>query len=68
MPQGQGFKEFLNYVRRNPAFGARIVLLLLLFLFSTVATLFVEKDGAYPLAAMPKQPPGEYRWDRFGGP
>ncbi len=58
MPQGQGFKGFLNYVRRNPAFGAGIVLLLLLFLFSTVATLFVEKDGAYPLAAMPKQPPG----------
>lgn len=57
MQRGQGLKGFLNYIRRNPAFGGGLVLLLLLFLFSTVAGLFVPKDGAYPLAVMPKQPP-----------
>lgn len=57
MQRGQGLKGFLNYIRRNPAFGGGLVLLLLLLLFSTVAGLFVPKAGAYPLAVTPKQPP-----------
>ena len=57
MHRGQGFRGFLSYIRRNPAFGGGIVLLLALFLFSTVAGLFVPREGAYPLAVMPKQPP-----------
>lgn len=59
MQRGQGFKGFISYVRRNPTFGGGLLILVLLLLFSTVAGLFVPKDGAYPLAAMPKQPPSE---------
>lgn len=63
MQRGQGFRGFLNYIRRNPAFGGGLVLLLALLLFSTVAGLFVPKAGAYPLAVTPKQPPSaEYRF------
>lgn len=63
MQRGQGFKGFLNYIRRNPAFGAGMLLLLALLLFSTVAGFFVPKAGAYPLAVMPKQPPSaEFRF------
>ncbi len=57
MQRGQGFRGFLNYVRRNPAFGGGLLILLLLLLFSTVAGFFIPKAGAYPLATMPKQPP-----------
>ena len=57
MQKGQGFRDFLNYIRRNPAFGGGLLLLLLLLLFSTVAGFFVPKEGAYPLAVMPKQAP-----------
>ncbi len=59
MQRGQGFKGFLNYIRRNPAFGGGLVLLLILLLFSTVAGFFVPKEGAYPLAVKSKQPPSE---------
>ncbi len=63
MQRGQGFRGFLNYIRRNPAFGGGLVLLLILLLFSTVAGWFVPKEGAYPLAVTPKQPPSvEYRF------
>jgi len=63
MQKGQGLKGFLSYVRRNPTFGGGLVLLLALLLFSTVAGLFVPKDGAYPLAATPRQAPSaEYRF------
>jgi peptide/nickel transport system permease protein len=57
MQRGQGLKGFLNYIRRNPAFGGGLLILLILLLFSTVGTLFIPKEGAYPLFTMPKQPP-----------
>jgi peptide/nickel transport system permease protein len=57
MGRGQGFKGFLSYVRRNPAFGLGIVLFLALVLFSTAGELFVPKAGAYPLAAPTNRPP-----------
>lgn len=63
MQRGQGFKGFLKYIRRNPTFGAGLALLLVLLLFSTVAGFFVPREGAYPLAVMPKQPPSaEFRF------
>ncbi|HOT93081.1 MAG TPA: ABC transporter permease [Anaerolineae bacterium] len=57
MQRGQGFKGFLNYIRRNPALGLGLLILLALLLFSTVAGYFVPKEGAYPLYAKPKQKP-----------
>ncbi|MFN2111262.1 MAG: ABC transporter permease [Anaerolineae bacterium] len=57
MQRGQGLRGFLSYIRRNPAFGGGLALLLVLLLFSTVAGFFVPKEGAYPLAVMPKQAP-----------
>lgn len=57
MQRGQGLRGFFSYIRRNPTFGGGLALLLLLLLFSTVTTLWIPKDGAYPLAVMPKQAP-----------
>lgn len=59
MTRGQGFRGFINYVRRNPALGLGLVLLLALLLFATVGGLFVPKSGAYPLAAPTNREPGE---------
>ncbi|MCD6287269.1 MAG: ABC transporter permease [Anaerolineae bacterium] len=59
MEKGQGFRGFLNYVRRNPAFGLGVFLLLALLVFVTVGALFVPESGAYPLAAPTNQAPGE---------
>jgi peptide/nickel transport system permease protein len=50
--------RFLHYVRRNPAFGVGLVILLALVLFSTVGTLFIDlKKAPYPLGAPPSKPP-----------
>ena len=57
MQRGGGFKSFLSYVRRNPAFGWGVLLLLALFLFSTVAGLFVPEADAQPLVAPARQAP-----------
>ncbi len=59
MIRGQGFRGFLNYVRRNPALGLGMVLLLALLLFATVGGLFVPKSGAYPLASPTNRAPAE---------
>jgi len=59
MEKGQGFRGFLNYVRRNPALGLGLLLLLALILFATAGGLFVPRSGAYPLAAPIKLAPAE---------
>jgi peptide/nickel transport system permease protein len=48
---------FLSYVRRNPALGVGIGMLLFLLLFTTLGRLFVNPQHAYPLTVMPTQPP-----------
>jgi peptide/nickel transport system permease protein len=59
MTRGQGFRGFINYVRRNPAFGLGLTLLLALLLFVTVGGLFVPESGAYPLAGPTNRAPDE---------
>jgi len=50
--------RFLRYVRRNPAFGIGLVILLTLVLFSTVGQMFIDlKKAPYPLGALPSKPP-----------
>jgi peptide/nickel transport system permease protein len=51
-------KGFFSYVRRNPALGAGLGILLILVLFTSVGRLFVDTKGAYPLFTIPNQPPG----------
>jgi peptide/nickel transport system permease protein len=48
---GRGLGGFVSYIRRNPALGWGLVILLFLLLVSTAGTLFVDPDDAYPLAA-----------------
>lgn len=48
---------FFSYVRRNPALGIGLGVLLLLVLFTSVGRLFIDPDGAYPLFTIPNQPP-----------
>ncbi|MDF1512445.1 MAG: ABC transporter permease [Anaerolineae bacterium] len=48
---------FLSYTRRNPTLGMGLLILLGLFLFSTVGTFFVERDDAYALSVPINLPP-----------
>jgi peptide/nickel transport system permease protein len=52
-----GLIQTWRYIRRNPALGVGLVLLLLLMLFSGVGSLLIEKNSAYPLAAPVNKPP-----------
>lgn len=52
---------FLSYVRRNPALGWGLGILLFLLLFTTVGRLLVDTDDAYALSVPINKPPsGEY--------
>lgn len=51
-------RGFASYVRRNPALGWGLGILLALLLFSTVGLLFVNQEDAYALATRPDLPPG----------
>jgi peptide/nickel transport system permease protein len=44
-------KGFFSYVKRNPALGAGLGLLLLLLLFTSAGRLIVNPEHAYPLSA-----------------
>jgi peptide/nickel transport system permease protein len=48
---------FLSYVRRNPALGWGLGILLFLLLFTTVGRLFVDTDTAYALSVPTNKPP-----------
>jgi peptide/nickel transport system permease protein len=50
-------KGFFSYVRRNPALGWGLGILIGLILFATVGRLFIDPDDAYALAQKPDQPP-----------
>lgn len=49
--------EFLRYVRRNPALGWGVGILLFLLLFATVGRLFINPEDAYALATKADLPP-----------
>jgi peptide/nickel transport system permease protein len=51
------FKGFANYVRRNPALGLGLGVLLFLLLFTTVGRLFIDRDDAYPMSVPIDRPP-----------
>lgn len=49
---------FWRYVRRNPALGVGLAMLITLILFSTVGTLFIDvRKAPYPLGTPPSKPP-----------
>ncbi len=49
--------SFLRYIRRNPALGAGLGILLFLILFSVIGTFITNAEDAYPLAAPASRPP-----------
>ena len=49
--------SFFAYVRRNPTLGLGLFILLLLFLFTTVGTLFTDRADAYALSVPINLPP-----------
>jgi peptide/nickel transport system permease protein len=51
-------KGFFQYIKRNPALGAGMAMLLVLILFTTVGRMIVPQDRSYPLSVKPSQPPG----------
>jgi peptide/nickel transport system permease protein len=50
-------RGFFQYIKRNPALGAGMAMLLVLLLFTTVGRIFVPEKLAYPLTSKPSQPP-----------
>jgi peptide/nickel transport system permease protein len=50
-------KGFFSYVRRNPALGVGLGILVILILFTSLGRLFVDIETAYPLKAAVNQPP-----------
>jgi len=50
-------KGFTGYVRRNPALGWGLGILVALFLFTTVGQLFIDRRDAYALRVPPNRPP-----------
>jgi peptide/nickel transport system permease protein len=51
------FKGFASYVRRNPALGLGLGVLLFLLLFTTVGRLFIDREDAYALSVPINKPP-----------
>lgn len=49
---------FFRYLRRNPGLFVGVFLLIALILFTAIGLMTIDTDDAYPLSAMPKQPPG----------
>lgn len=50
-------KGFFSYIRRNPALGAGLLILIVLLGFTWIGRFFIDPMGAYPLFTMPNQPP-----------
>ncbi len=50
-------KGFFSYVKRNPALGAGLGILIFLLLFTSVGRLIVNPQHAYPLSVIANQPP-----------
>jgi hypothetical protein len=69
MQRGQGFKGFLNYIRRNPAFGAGMMLSCCCCSFRRWPGFLSPKKGLPPLAVKPNNRPcGVSFLDRLCGP
>lgn len=51
------WKNLTGYLRRNNRLAVGAAMILILVLFGTVGQLFITPKAAYPLAAMPNQPP-----------
>ncbi len=49
--------NFIGYVRRNPALGFGLAILLGLFLFTTIGELVMDTEQAYALSVPTNQPP-----------
>lgn len=67
--QPNRLRNFLLYLRRNPALPAGMVLLLLIALFVLVGAIVTTPDDARPLSYRPSQPPSAEHWlgtDRLG--
>ncbi|MCL4861603.1 MAG: ABC transporter permease [Caldilineaceae bacterium] len=67
--QPNRLRNFLLYLRRNPALPAGMVLLLLIALFVLVGAMVTTPDDARPLSYRPSQPPSAEHWlgtDRLG--
>jgi peptide/nickel transport system permease protein len=56
-PRMEGVRSFGRYVRRNPALGVGIFLLLALLLFVVIGHLTVDTSQYRPLSVRPLQPP-----------
>jgi peptide/nickel transport system permease protein len=56
-PRMEGARSFGRYVRRNPALGVGIFLLLALLLFVVIGHLTVDTSQYRPLSVRPLQPP-----------
>ena len=68
-PQSKRIRNFLLYLRRNPALIAGFVLLLLIGIFVIVGAFVTDPDDARPLAFRPSQEPSAEHWlgtDRLG--
>jgi peptide/nickel transport system permease protein len=55
-------KGFFAYIKRNPAFGIGLVMLLILIGFSTIGRLFIDKEKAYEQTAFMNRPPSSEHW------
>ncbi len=50
-------KGFFSYIKRNPALGAGLGILIFLILFTSLGRLIVDPEHAYPLSVKANQPP-----------
>ncbi|MFZ6030974.1 MAG: ABC transporter permease [Chloroflexota bacterium] len=53
----KALRGFFDYVKRNPALGIGLVILLGLLLFTTVGRMFIDPEAAYKQTASFNQPP-----------
>ena len=55
-------KGFFSYVKRNPAFGIGLALLLILLGFTSIGRLFINKDDPYKQTVEMNQAPSAKHW------
>ena len=55
-------RGFVAYVKRNPALGVGLAILLLLLGFTSIGRLFIGRDDAYKQTIYMNQPPGKDFW------
>jgi len=50
MRRGGGFQSLIAYLKRNPALGWGLAILVFLLLFASVGELFIDSEDVYPLS------------------